>query len=248
DHEIVVTGRDDQTERQRGKSAMQRRGREGTGVIEFLRPSSQCEASSVFILLGDRRQRVTDNAPPVLLKLVSQLPHGGFGEALVVSRTRPIGLGRCRGNFLPEHKHALPVPKTGDQARPVAFFHSAPCYCPSQAMLRHTVFDSDLAFSAEAIRSTRVVSFPLVSSPLRNAWRSGTQGALLPLRHYLSLPLQGAGRVRMQPQSLTMACVLGRNGVSVIAVASRGPAPGPQLLKFWSPIHLRRQKFSLETI
>jgi hypothetical protein len=40
------------------------------------------------------------------------------------------------------------------------------------------VFDSDLAFSAEAIRSTRVVSFPLVSSPLRNAWRSGTQGAL----------------------------------------------------------------------
>jgi len=26
--------------------------------------------------------------------------------------------------------------------------HSASCYCPSQAMLRHTVFDLDLAFSA----------------------------------------------------------------------------------------------------
>jgi len=143
---------------------MQRRGREGTGVVEFLRPSSQCvgaETGSVFILLGDCRQRVADNAPPVLFELVSQSPHEDFGEALVVSRTRPIGLGRCRRNFLPEHKHALPMPKTGNQARPVAFFHSAPCYCPSQAMLRHTVFDSDLAFSAEATRSTRVVCSPL---------------------------------------------------------------------------------------
>src|SRR5262249_58644751 len=98
----------------------------------------------------------------------------GFGEALVVSRTRPIGLGRCRRNFLPEHKHALPVPKTGDQARPVAFFHSASCYCPSQAMLRHTAFDSDLAFSAEATRSTRLASLPLISLTLRDAWRSDT--------------------------------------------------------------------------
>jgi len=67
---------------------MQRRRCEGTRIVEFLRPSSQCvgaEASSVFILLGDCRQRVADNPPPVLLELVSQSPHEGFGEAPVVS-------------------------------------------------------------------------------------------------------------------------------------------------------------------